>query len=30
MIRLDLPPELERDLSNEASRLNLALTDYIL
>lgn len=29
-IRLDLPPELERELSNEASRLNLPLTDYIL
>lgn len=29
-IRLELPPELERALSNEASRLNLPLTDYIL
>lgn len=29
-IRLDLPPELESELSTEASRLNLPLTDYIL
>lgn len=29
-IRLDLPPELESELSTEASRLNLRLTDYIL
>ena len=29
-IRLDLPPELENELSTEASRLNLPLNDYIL
>jgi hypothetical protein len=29
-IRLDLPLELESELSTEASRLNLPLTDYIL
>ncbi len=29
-IRLDLPPELESELSTEASQLNLPLTDYIL
>jgi len=29
-IRLDLPPKLESELSTEASRLNLPLTDYIL
>ncbi|MBW4695265.1 MAG: hypothetical protein KME27_26240 [Lyngbya sp. HA4199-MV5] len=29
-IHLDLPPELESELSTEASRLNLPLTDYIL
>lgn len=29
-IRLDLPPELESELSTEASRLNLPLSDYIL
>jgi hypothetical protein len=29
-IRLDLPPQLESELSTEASRLNLPLTDYIL
>jgi hypothetical protein len=29
-IRLDLPPELESELSTEASRLNLPLPDYIL
>ncbi len=29
-IRLDLSPELESELSTEASRLNLPLTDYIL
>jgi hypothetical protein len=29
-IRLDLPPELESELSTEASRLNLPLAEYIL
>lgn len=29
-ILLDLSPELESELSTEASRLNLPLTDYIL
>lgn len=29
-IRLDLPAELESELSTEASRLNLPLPDYIL
>ncbi|MGV0024643.1 hypothetical protein [Phormidesmis priestleyi] len=29
-IRLDLPPELESELSTEASRLNLPLSEYIL
>lgn len=29
-IRLDLPPELESELSTEASKLNLSLPDYIL
>jgi hypothetical protein len=29
-IRLDLPPELETELSTEASRLNLPLPEYIL
>ena len=29
-IRLDLPPELESELSTEASRLSLPLPEYIL
>ncbi|MBW4439957.1 MAG: hypothetical protein KME10_01715 [Plectolyngbya sp. WJT66-NPBG17] len=29
-IRLDLPPELENELSTEAERLNLPLSEYIL
>ncbi len=29
-IKLDLPSPLEQDLSIEASRLNLSLSDYIL
>lgn len=29
-IHIDLPPDLERELSTEASRLNLPLSDYIL
>ncbi len=29
-IKLDLPSPLEQDLSTEASRLNLSLSDYIL
>ncbi|MGG6266786.1 hypothetical protein ACQ4M3_10045 [Leptolyngbya sp. AN03gr2] len=29
-IRLDLPPELEHELSSEADRLNLPLSEYIL
>jgi hypothetical protein len=29
-IRLDLPPDLENELSTEASRLNLPLSEYIL
>ncbi len=29
-INLDLPPELENELSTEASQLNLPLSEYIL
>ncbi|MBD2682965.1 MULTISPECIES: hypothetical protein [Nostoc] len=29
-INLDLPPELENELSTEASKLNLPLSEYIL
>lgn len=29
-IRIDLPPDLESELSTEASQLNLPLSDYIL
>ncbi len=29
-ISLDLPPELESELSTEASQLNLSLSEYIL
>ncbi|WP_414516237.1 hypothetical protein [Nostoc sp. PCC 9305] len=29
-INLDLPPELENELSTEASRLNLPISEYIL
>ncbi len=29
-INLDLPPELEKELFNEASQLNLTLYEYIL
>ncbi|MBW4623435.1 MAG: hypothetical protein KME17_29270 [Cyanosarcina radialis HA8281-LM2] len=29
-LQLDLPPELESELSSEASQLNLPLPDYIL
>ncbi|WP_066382698.1 MULTISPECIES: hypothetical protein [unclassified Anabaena] len=29
-INLDLPPELEKELCNEASRLNMTLSEYIL
>jgi hypothetical protein len=29
-INLDLPPDLEKELCNEASQLNLTLSEYIL